>query len=238
MNSKNQKIQAEYYTKTSQSYDKSHLSNIKNEHDFALSFLSSCIEFYNTQSVLDVGAGTGRALLYLKKKFPNLKIFGIEPVENLREEAYSKGLAREVLIEGYGEKLSFEDESFDLVCEFGILHHVPHANIIISEMLRVSRIGIFISDSNNFGQGNRLSRFIKQGINAFHLWKAYNYIRTKGKVYQISEGDGLFYSYSVFNDLKQIKNSCPTIHIVNTQQSGINPYRSAPHVALIALKKK
>lgn len=68
----------------------------------------------------------------------------------------------------------------------------------MSEMLRVAQKAIFISDANNFGQGRFLARTAKQALNALGLWKTVDFIKTKGKGYTISEGDGLAYSYSVF----------------------------------------
>jgi len=143
-----------------------------------------------------------------------------------------------MLIEGDGTDIKFAAGAFDLVCEFGVLHHVPRPEQVVSEMLRVAKVGIFISDSNNFGQGGKLSRSLKQFINLLGLWKVYDYVRTKGKGYQISAGDGLFYSYSVFNNYKQIKAACKGgVQILNTDKyAGINPYSTATHVALFGIK--
>jgi hypothetical protein len=40
----------------------------------------------------------------------------------------------------------------------------------------------------------------------------------------------------VFNNYAQIARVCRT-HIFNTEPAGINPYRTAPHVALLGIKK-
>jgi hypothetical protein len=104
-------------------------------------------------------------------------------------------------------------------------------------MLRVGRRAIFISDANNFGQGGRASRLIKQSINAVGLWPFANVVKTKGKGYTISEGDGLAYSYSVFNDYKQISRRCQSVHMLNTIDAGPNLYRTAPHLALLGIKR-
>lgn len=103
-------------------------------------------------------------------------------------------------------------------------------------MLRVARKAIFISDSNNFGQGSFISRSIKQLINSVGLWRVADLIKTKGKGYTISEEDGLAYSYSVFDDYKQIEAGCRSIHLLNTKDGQINPYRTAGHVALLGIK--
>ena len=103
-------------------------------------------------------------------------------------------------------------------------------------MLRVAAKGIFISDSNNFGQGSSISRVIKQIANAFGLWKAIDFIKTRGKGYAVSEEDGLFYSYSVFNNYNLIQSACDKIHLLNTNDGKITPYRTASHIALLGIK--
>jgi SAM-dependent methyltransferase len=100
--------------------------------------------------------------------------------------------------------LPFADNSFDAVCEFAILHHVAEPQVVISEMLRVARKAIIISDSNRFGQGPMWMRFVKLALYKVGLWGVFNYLRTSGKRYQITEGDGLSYSYSVYDNFDQI----------------------------------
>jgi hypothetical protein len=103
-------------------------------------------------------------------------------------------------------------------------------------MLRVARKAIFISDCNNFGQGSKLARLFKQAANAAGLWPMADFIKTKGKGYTISEGDGLFYSYSVFNNYKQIAQACQSVYLLSTTDSGPNLYRTSTHVALLGIK--
>lgn len=237
MNNAAQAKQESYYKNTAEEYDAMHLNNaVDGEHYNALYYMSACITQYNIKSILDVGAGTGRTLKFLKNAHPNLRVVGIEPVEALREVGYRNGLAKDELISGDGTHIQFEDASFDLVCEFGILHHVPKPNLVVAEMLRVAKRSIFISDSNNFGQGSYLARSIKQAINYIGLWPMYNYVITKGKMYHYSEGDGVFYSYSVFNNLKQLKASTTKIYFLNTQPTGYNLFKSASSIALHAVK--
>ena len=174
----------------------------------------------------------------IKRERPGVSAMGVEPCLELRQVGYSKGLSQSELVDGDAMNLAFADGSFDLVCEFGALHHIPVPSRAISEMLRVSGKAIFISDSNNFGQGSRLSRWIKQSFNAVGLWPFVDFLKTKGKGYSITEGDGLSYSYSVFNDLKLIRNACDSIYFFNTVDSGPNLYRTASSVALLGVKRQ
>ena len=229
-------LQREYYHRTAAQYDEMHV-RLDHEHAFALAFLVSMIDFFAVKSILDVGSGTGRALLTLKRSHPTLRVVGIEPSSEMRAQGYRKGLTTNDLIDGDAQALLFEDNSFDLVCEFGALHHIPNPRKAVCEMLRVARKGIFVSDNNDFGWGNPASRWAKQMINALGLWPVAEFIKTRGKGYRVSDDDGVSYTYSVFNDYDAIVAHCKRIHFLNTMTSGPNLYRSASHVALLGLKR-
>lgn len=230
-------IQRNYYAKTAHLYNEMHV-NEQDPHSFALSFMVAALEYFNINSILDIGSGTGRTIAYIKEKQPEVTIIGIEPVQELREAGYSQGIPRDSLIEGDATQLKFSDRSFDLVCEFGVLHHVRNPERVISEMLRVADKAIFISDSNNFGQGSWPARIVKQALNAVRLWKIIDLIKTGGKGYTISEGDGLAYSYSIFTNYRLIKEHCNRIHMLNTGSGNNNFYRSASTIALMGIKNK
>jgi ubiquinone/menaquinone biosynthesis C-methylase UbiE len=228
-------IQKNYYSHTAHLYDDMHVQ-YGDEHYFALCWMSSLINMYSIKSILDIGSGTGRAISFLRQWHPNISIVGLEPVAELREQGHKRGIPLDQLIDGDAMALDFSDNEFEMVCEFGALHHIPDPSKAVSEMLRVGQRAIFVSDSNNFGQGPLAFRAIKQILNKIKLWKAYNYFATKGKGYYLSEGDGLFYSYSIFNDYDLIKNSCKSVHMLNTKNSGQNLYKTASHLALFGLK--
>jgi ubiquinone/menaquinone biosynthesis C-methylase UbiE len=229
------RIQRAYYAETAHRYDDMHV-NEDDEHSFALRFMISTLTHLGVRSVLDIGCGTGRGLLKIKQYLPHIDVVGIEPSAELRQIGHANGLSEAELIDGNGEALVFADASVDLVCEFGALHHIPRPAQAVAEMLRVARKAIFISDSNNFGQGGRLGRLSKQVFNTARLWPLVDWIKTKGKGYTISEGDGLAYSYSVFNDYKQVRAKCKSIHLLSTSDSGPNLYRTSTHVALLGIK--
>jgi ubiquinone/menaquinone biosynthesis C-methylase UbiE len=230
-------MQRRYFAEVSHLYDAR--AEDEYEHYFALAFLTATIDHFGYQSVLDIGSGTGRAISYLKSEKPNIRVVGIEPVKELREVAYGKGISRTDLLEGDGTKIQFSNAEFDVVCEFGVLHHVQEPSRVVAEMLRVAKKAIFISDSNNFGQGGTFSRVVKQALNTLGLWKVANLIKTGGRGYSFSEGDGVFYSYSAFSNYDQIKNHCQRIHVLNTNERGwgVDPYKSASHVALLGILK-
>ena len=155
---------------------------------------------------------------------------------SLRQEGHSRGIPKDALVDGDATQLAYSAGSFDLVCAFSVLHHIPKPELAVREMLRVAKRGIFILDANNFAQGGRLSRTVKQTLNALGLWPLANFIRTRGRGYMESEGDGIFYSYSVFSSYPTIRQNCRSVHLLNISDGGRNLYRTADVVALLGLK--
>jgi ubiquinone/menaquinone biosynthesis C-methylase UbiE len=227
--------QREYYSRTAQHYDESHLEGDP-QHRVALGWLEGTVRQRGWTSVLDVGAGTGRTLSYLADSHPALRVVGIEPVEELRRVGYAKGISEDDLRAGDGTAIPAEDESFDVVCAFAVLHHVRQPEKVIREMLRVSRFAVFISDSNCFGQGSVVTRSIKQLSNRIGCWPLLDFLKTRGKGYSESDGDGIAYSYSVFMNERLLRESCREVYFLNTEPAGRNLYRSAGHVAVLAVK--
>lgn len=227
-------LQQAYYAQTADRYDAMHLGDP--EQRFALAIMTGLLDTLGVRSVLDVGAGTGRVVRHLRQIRPELRVLGVEPVAQLREAAYAAGVPAEHLVAGDGYALPFAYGAFDLVCEFGMLHHVRHPEKVVAELLRVAGRAVFISDSNNFGQGRPAVRAVKQVLNALGLWPLANFVKTRGKGYSITEGDGLAYSYSVFSNLAQIRAACRCVHLFNTMNAGPDLYRTAGHVALLGIK--
>lgn len=226
--------QRAYYEETAAGYDTAH---VEREHIVALHLLAEYIELANVRSVLDVGAGTGRAMRFLKSRFPELTIKGIEPVQALRIRGHAQGIPIEDLIEGDGANLPFANRSFDLVCEFAVLHHVRRPETVVAEMSRVANKMLAISDANFMGQGPSWLRRLKLMIWKSGLWRIADLIKTRGKGYTYSDGDGIAYSYSVFQNLSQIRKSWSDVSIIATSPNIdrlAHPLTGAAHVLLIA----
>jgi SAM-dependent methyltransferase len=192
-------------------------------------------------SVLDVGSGTGRGLRHLMRVHPGLELKGIEPVAALSQGAIGQhGVPADMVIEARGEALPFPDRSFDAVCELGMLHHVPNPSAVVGEMLRVARRAIFISDCNRFGQGPMAERLAKLALYKFGLWNAVNRMKTRGRGYTITEGDGLAYSYSIYDSYGQVAAWADRIILIptsrETSRTWLNPLLTASHVLLCGLR--
>ena len=130
--------QREYYSGVAAKFDEMNIM-MGDEHYFALAVLEGLLEFLGCRSVLDIGAGTGRAVRYLKQRKPELDIKGLEPVAAMRRRAYELGLAESDIIEGNATMIPFDDGAFDVVIETGVLHHIAKPERAVGEMLRVAK---------------------------------------------------------------------------------------------------
>jgi len=234
-------VQRRYYTDTASRYDQMHAGEAA-EDEACLQLVLPILRSLQVQSILDVGSATGRSLPRLADGLPGATVCGIEPVAALISQGRATGETRGLrLFQASGEALPFPNESFDAVCEFGILHHVPDPALVVAEMLRVAKRVVVIADANRFGQGPNAIRVLKLVLHKLRLWNAYDYLRTRGKGYQVSAGDGIFYSYSVYDNYGQIRRWAGHIHLFATGDtrhwSWFHPLLNSSGVLLIAVRK-
>jgi ubiquinone/menaquinone biosynthesis C-methylase UbiE len=232
--------QLEYYERTAHSYDADHVRD-GDEHYAALRLISGYFDLLGVSSVLDVGCGTGRGLKYFLRERPGLTVHGVEPVAGLIAQA-KKGnsIPTDLITEGYGEALPFADRSFDAVFECGVLHHVKDPNRIVREMMRVSRKAVFLSDENRFAHGSVLSRWVKLALCKAGLFRFAYWLKSLGKGYRFSEGDGVAYSYSVFDSCEMLSEWADRVFVVPTDEvkasSLFHPLMTSFHVLLCAIR--
>jgi ubiquinone/menaquinone biosynthesis C-methylase UbiE len=240
MNTTPEAIQAAYYASTAAEYDRVHTALPEGEHYVALAFIAALSEMLQLQTFLDVGAGTGRGVRYLLARGKEVR--GVEPVGSLIAEAEAQGTPRGLIVEGSGYALPYPDASFDAVFACGVLHHVAEPARMVAEMTRVARRAVFLSDSNRFGRGRSYSvRLLKLALYKSGLWKAARYLQTRGKMYSISAGDGLYYSYSIYDSCDQLSRWADRLWIVPTSpkgsvQSWLHPLLTSTHGLLCAAR--
>jgi ubiquinone/menaquinone biosynthesis C-methylase UbiE len=221
-------------------YDARHVHK-NDQHYVALEYILGFIKNLNISNVLDVGCGTGRGIKYLIEK--GILVKGIEPAFGMLEQAVKKNkLPRASLICASGDKLPFEDNVFDAVCEFGVLHHVENPDDVIKEMMRVAKKAVFVSDCNRFGQGNTFLRLTKFLLYKAKLWDFVNFVKNCGKKYHY-EDDVLAYSYSIFDSYKIFAKWAdrviliPTDPVMNHNLSWLNPLFTSGQILLCAIKE-
>jgi ubiquinone/menaquinone biosynthesis C-methylase UbiE len=234
-------IQHRYYTETAAAYD--HMHAHEGADDPAVrSLILSVLSMIGPKSILDVGSATGRGLQDFAAALPGALVCGVEPVAALVQQGVAAGNTQTVfLLQASGEALPFADASFDVVSEFSILHHVPDTRAVVREMLRVARRAVVIADSNRFGQGSLPAKLFKLLLYKIGLWPSFNFVRTLGKRYQISEGDGLFYSYSVYDSYDLVASWADRILVLpigpTRSRTWFHPLLTAEGVLLIAIRE-
>lgn len=98
---------------------------------------------HEINSILDVGTGTGDFVAVLKEVFPSSKITGIDPNVESLNQAIQK-YADVTFSEMTGEKLDYENDSFDVASISMALHHLPDVSTTLKEMQRVVKPGGWI----------------------------------------------------------------------------------------------
>jgi SAM-dependent methyltransferase len=236
-----EQLQHEFYTATAADY---HAAFVRpnDEHYRALSMISALMDGLRYASVLDVGAGTGRGVKHLIDHHPEIEVRGVEPVQAMIDRAEgSEGVPAGSIVEARGEALPFADGSFDVACELGVLHHVADPDAIVREMTRVARRAVFLSDENRFARGSRLSRAAKYVLYRLGVWGLLTRMRTRGRGYVLSEGDGgVAYSYSVYDSLPTLEAWADRVFLVPTVPSRVgwfHPLFGATHILVCALKE-
>lgn len=89
-------------------------------------------------NLLDVGCGRGYLLKQIKKKYPALKLSGVDVVEKYASSEFK-------YIKGNIENLPFEDKSFDVVTCCHTIEHIINLDQAISELKRITRKQLIIA---------------------------------------------------------------------------------------------
>ncbi len=93
--------------------------------------------------ILDVGTGRGEFIKLLSENIGHYdQIVGIDSHQGILIEAKEKLEIRNVeLFQMDADRMTFEDESFDMVCLSNTLHHLSDIEGVINEMKRVLKHG-------------------------------------------------------------------------------------------------
>ncbi len=106
------------------------------------------------RKVLEIGCGLGAHSEMLCRAGAELTSIDLSPtsIETTRRRLALKGLSARVQ-ESDAEKLPFEDESFDYVWSWGVIHHSPRTLTCAQEITRVlkpgGRLGVMIYNRNS-----------------------------------------------------------------------------------------
>ncbi len=103
----------------------------------------ACVDFIlqhidpSSETVLDVGCGSGYMLNKIHEKNSTLSLTGFDIKEPQGDKSFK-------FVEGNVEKLPFEDDSFDVVLCNHTIEHLLELETCISELLRVTKKQLFV----------------------------------------------------------------------------------------------
>jgi ubiquinone/menaquinone biosynthesis C-methylase UbiE len=89
------------------------------------------------ERALDVGSGTGAIAFALAPRVR--EVVAVEKNAELAERARADAPPNVEVVVGDGEKLDLEDFSFDLATSVRTLHHTPRPELLVAELVRVTK---------------------------------------------------------------------------------------------------
>ena len=110
--------------------------------------LSELFKKKNIQTILDLGCGTGRHLIYFSKK--GFDIFGLDcslrGIEIAQQWLIKEGLKVDTVCSKIEDDFPFNDNSFDAVISIQVIHHNLLKNILktVKEIERVVKKGGYL----------------------------------------------------------------------------------------------
>ncbi len=163
---------------------------------------------YNSKKVLEVGVGAGTDFLQWVRA--GAEAWGIDLTENACEHVRRRlelyNLKAKDIRVADSENLPFEDNSFDLVWSWGVIHHSPNTPKALYEIIRVLKPGakakIMIYHRHSI---LAYLFWVKHALLKFRPWKSlawvlWNFMESSGtKAYSVKEVEKLLESKPVTN---------------------------------------
>lgn len=180
------------------------------------SYIPSIAEFnyHPGEKVLDIGVGVGTDIVSYAKN--GSIVSGIDLTENAIEVTKRHlelfNLKAEKLLVSDAENLPFDDNYFDLVYSFGVLHHTPNTDKAVEEALRVLKPGgKFIIMLYARGWKHYFKRLFISGLLRGQLFK-YGYEKTVSKNTEVKGNSPLTYILKK-KDIKKIFKNAENVSI-------------------------
>jgi ubiquinone/menaquinone biosynthesis C-methylase UbiE len=101
--------------------------------------INSLLTFTGEERALDVGSGAGALAFALAARVR--EVVAVEIDEELAERARADAPANVEVVVGDGEHLPFDSFSFDLTGTLRTLHHTRRPELLVAELVRVTRPG-------------------------------------------------------------------------------------------------
>jgi SAM-dependent methyltransferase len=101
--------------------------------------LRALVSFEGNERALDAGTGAGTLALALAPLVG--EVVGVDVVPELLDAARRNAPENVTFVEGNIASLGLESFSFDVACTRRTLHHVPRPELVVAELVRVTRRG-------------------------------------------------------------------------------------------------
>lgn len=93
------------------------------------------------KAVLEIGCGNGNGSRLINKYFKPESIHAIDLDSKMIERAKKRDISNVTFEVGDASQLQFDDEQFDAIFDFGIIHHIPNWKDCLNELKRVLKPG-------------------------------------------------------------------------------------------------
>ena len=160
-------------------------------------YLKEIAEFnyHKEEKVLEIGTGVGTDIVSYAKN--GSIVSGVDLTENAiditKKHLETFKLSYDKLLVADAENLPFENNYFDLVYSFGVLHHTPNTEKGVQEVLRVLKPGgKFIIMLYSKGWKHYIKRLFIFGLLKGYLFK-YGYEKTVNKTTEVQGNSPLTY---------------------------------------------
>jgi SAM-dependent methyltransferase len=222
-----------YYDQTASSYNTWHCDpNNESSHNFAVREILQTMEDLNAISLLDVCCGAGRAVRAALDS--GYAATGIDVSPSLIEMGCRElSIPKECLVMGDATDLPFRDKTFDVSCVLGALHHTARPRRIVTEMVRVTRKAIIVSD-----EANGFSGGIKHLLVALGLFEpVYRMIfRREPRTHRrqgMSDGDGPTFNFSIEEIIPILRQNFSTFRCLTFYRFGSHQFASFRFLACL-----
>ncbi len=149
----------ELYWKFRHIFDKkwaeSYISKQSIEHPHRKILVDAISKYFPFESILEIGCASGPNLYLLAKKFPGVKLYGIDiskkAVKTGNEFLKKENINNIFLSSGKAEGLKrFQDKSIDVIFTYAVLIYEgpDKINFIIKEILRVAKKAIILCEQH------------------------------------------------------------------------------------------
>lgn len=101
--------------------------------------LEDWLQVEGDERVLDVGAGTGAFAFAIAPRVR--EVVALEIDDGMAAQARADAPPNVEVVVGNGEHLTFEDFSFDLAATLRTLHHTKRPELLVAELVRVTKPG-------------------------------------------------------------------------------------------------